>query len=113
MKVTQEILYSEVKVQEWVLRKALSMVHQGLVEIAMVLRMEIVVMEVAGEHRQKDLRLGLVVMEVAGEHRQKGLRLGLVVMEVAGEHRQKDLRLVRGWQLLDLGAVEEKETWSH
>ena len=95
MKVKQAILYSEVKVQERVLRKALWMVHQGLVEIAMVLRMEIVVMEVAGEHRQKDLRLGLVVMEVAGEH------------------RQKDLRLVRGWQLLDLGAVEEKETWSH
>ena len=52
-------------------------------------------------------------MEGAREHRQKDLRLGVVVMEGAGEHLQKDLRLVRGWQLLDLGAVEEKETWSH
>ena len=51
LKVTQAILYSEVKVQERVLRKALWMVHQGLVEIVMVLRMEIVVMEEAKEHR--------------------------------------------------------------
>ena len=51
LKVTQAILYSEVKVQEKVLRKALWMVHQGLVEIVMVLRMEIVVMEEAKEHR--------------------------------------------------------------
>ena len=63
LKVTQAILYSEVKVQEKVLRKALWMVHQGLVEIVMVLRMEIV--DGGGKGAWKDLRWGLAGMEGA------------------------------------------------